>query len=565
MRQTVAPAWHLYLPKSVTVLRRGYGVDELRKDAVAGLTVAIVALPLAMALAIASGAPPEKGLHTAIVAGFLISALGGSRVQIGGPTAAFIPVVFNVIAEHGYGGLILCTLLAGLMLIAAGLLRMGALLRYMPQPVITGFTAGIAVSIFLSQVKDALGLDIEHMPGEFLERIEVYSQTLGTFNPFSVGLTIGCLALIALLRRYRPNWPQFLLAVGLGSLTVALFAFPVPTIGSLYGDIPSALPVFSIPEIPFSRTAELLPAALTIAFLGGVESLLSATVADGMTGGRHRSNCELVAQGVANTASALFGGLPATGAIARTATNIRAGGRTPVAGMLHAGFVLGFMLLAAPLMSQVPLAALAAVLLVVAWNMSEVERFRHLMKAPVGDRVVLLVTFGLTVAFDLTIAIEVGVVLAALLFMHRMSEVVSLQGQGSLLEREHDDVGAPATPDQRDLLPEGVAAFRISGPLFFAVANRLDDVLNLYPVSPKVFILRMREVPLIDASGATALSQFLARCHRKGIGLILSGVPMQPRQVLARMGLHREPGFLGYAPDFPAAVELARDGSRAES
>jgi SulP family sulfate permease len=313
------------------------------------------------------------------------------------------------------------------------------------------------------------------------------------------------------------------------------------------------------PDIPFSRTAELLPAALTIAFLGGVESLLSATVADGMTGGRHRSNCELVAQGIANSASALFGGLPATGAIARTATNIRAGGRTPVAGMLHALFVLAFMLLAAPLMSRVPLAALAAVLLVVAWNMSEVERFRHLMKAPVGDRVVLLVTFGLTVAFDLTIAIEVGVVLAALLFMHRMSEVVSLEGHRTLLEREHDDVGAPATPDHRDLLPEGVAAFRISGPLFFAVANRLDDVLNLYPVAPRVFILRMREVPLIDASGATALSQFLARCRRNGTGLILSGVPMQPRQVLAQMGLHHEPGFLGYAPDFAAAVAMARE------
>jgi len=280
-----------------------------------------------------------------------------------------------------------------------------------------------------------------------------------------------------------------------------------------------------------------------------------------MTGGRHRSNCELVAQGVANSASALFGGLPATGAIARTATNIRAGGRTPVAGILHAVFVLGFMLLAAPLMAEVPLAALAAVLLVVAWNMSEIERFRHLMKAPMGDRVVLLVTFGLTVVFDLTIAIEVGVVLAALLFMHRMSQVVTLQGHRPLLESEHDDLNQPATPDQRDLLPEGVAAFRISGPLFFAVANRLDDVLDQYPERPKVFILRMRQVPLIDASGATALSQFLARCRRQGTGLILSGVPAQPRAVLDGMGLQLEPGFIGYAPDFAAALELARQQS----
>jgi sulfate permease, SulP family len=556
-RPQPSPIWHLYLPKLVTVLRRGYGLRDLRQDAIAGLTVAIVALPLAMALAIASGAPPEKGLHTAIVAGFLISALGGSRLQIGGPTAAFIPVVFNVIAQHGYGGMVLCTLLAGLILIAAGLLRMGALLRYMPQPVITGFTAGIAVTIFLSQVKDALGLEIEQLPGEFAERVQVLGEHLQTFNPWSVALTLGCLALIVGLRRWRPGWPGFLIAVGLGSLAAALFAIPVPTIGAVHGEIPSALPTFDFPEIPFHRTAELLPAALTIAFLGGVESLLSATVADGMTGGRHRSNCELVAQGVANSASALFGGLPATGAIARTATNIRAGGRTPVAGMLHAVFVLGFMLLAAPLMAAVPLAALAAVLLVVAWNMSEVERFRHLMKAPLGDRVVLLVTFGLTVVFDLTIAIEVGVVLAALLFMHRMSEVVALEGHRSLLEAEHDDLNQPATPDQRDLLPPGVAAFRISGPLFFAVANRLDDVLDQYPERPKVFILRMREVPLIDASGATALSQFLARCRRQGTSLILSGVPMQPRQVLAGMGLHHEPGFLGYAPDFAAALERA--------
>jgi SulP family sulfate permease len=560
----IPPSWHLYLPKLVTVLARGYGWRELRADALAGLTVAIVALPLAMALAIASGAAPEKGLHTAIIAGFLISALGGSRVQIGGPTAAFIPVVFNLIGEHGYGGLILCTLLAGLMLIGAGLLRLGALLRYMPQPVITGFTAGIAVSIFLSQLKDALGLDIDALPGAFIPRLQAYAAHLGSFSPHSVVLSVGCLLLIALLRRYRPHWPQFLLAVGLGTLAVAAFAMPVPTIGSLYGEIPAALPAFALPEIPFERSAELLPWAFTIAFLAGVESLLSATVADGMTGGRHRSNCELVAQGVANVGSALFGGLPATGAIARTATNIRAGGRTPLAGMLHALFVLAFMLLAAPLMSSVPLAALAAVLLVVAWNMSEIERFRHLMKAPIGDRLVLLVTFGLTVAFDLTVAIEVGVVMAALLFMHRMSEVVALESQHRLLESEVDDFGRPAGPDQRDLLPADVAAFRISGPLFFAVANRLDDVLDQYHVAPRVFILRLREVPLIDASGAAALAQFVQRCQRRGTAVILSGVPAQPRDVLDGMGLPQQPGFLGYASDFAAALEQARLAPRAE-
>lgn len=559
-----APLWHLYLPKLITVLRGGYTARDFGRDAVAGLTVAVVALPLAMALAIASGSTPDKGLHTAIVAGFLISALGGSRVQIGGPTAAFIPVVFNVIQDFGYGGLVLCTLLAGLLLIGAGLLRLGALMRYMPQPVITGFTAGIAVTIFSSQVKDLLGLEVARVPGEFLARWQTYFAHLHTFNAANFALALGCLAAIVMIRRLRPRWPMFLIAVGLGALAAAALALPVPTIGTVYGSIPSGLPMFEFPPIPFERTAELLPSALTIAFLAGVESLLSAVVADGMIGGRHRSNCELVAQGVANTASALFGGLPATGAIARTATNVRAGARTPVAGMLHAGFLLVFMLVAAPLLAWVPLAALAAVLLVVAWNMSEVHQFRHLMKGPVGDRVVLVATFVLTVAFDLTIAIEVGIVLAAFLFMHRMSEVVALESDVALVDEDRDDFEQAHAPDQRDLLPAGVAAFRVAGPLFFAVGNRLDDVFDQLLVPPRVFILRLRLVPLIDASGVKALEQFLARCARHDTRLILSGVQPQPRRVLERMefGAMSEKSrghFLGYARDFEAALAMARE------
>lgn len=552
----------MYVPKLVTVLREGYRWQQFRSDLVAGLTVAIVALPLAMALAIASGTSPEKGLHTAIVAGFLVSAFGGSRVQIGGPTAAFIPVVFNVIERFGYGGLILCTLLAGLILIAAGLLRIGVLMRYMPQPVITGFTAGIAVTIFVSQIKDALGLDIDRLPGEFIERIAAYGQHLTTVNVNALALTVGCLALIVALRRWRPGWPGFLIAVIAGSLVVALLSLPTPTIGSVHGQIPTALPTIQFPSIPFARTAELLPSALTIAFLAGVESLLSAVVADGMTGGRHRSNCELVAQGIANVGSALVGGLPATGAIARTATNVRAGGRTPVAGILHALFLLVFMLLLAPLMSWVPLAALAAVLLIVAWNMSEIERFRHLMRAPVGDRVVLLTTFLLTVVFDLTVAIQVGVVLAAFLFMHHMSEVVNLERDVDLLDEDSDEHGSDEQTDQRDVLPRDVAAFRISGPLFFAVANRLDKVLDQYPDRPRVFILRLRLVPLIDASGAQALADFLDRCHRQGIAVILSGLQAQPTRVLISMGLNRHPAILAETPDFLHAVERSREAVR---
>jgi SulP family sulfate permease len=555
VNQPAPPFRHLFVPKLVSVLRRGYALADFRADLVAGLTVAIVALPLAMALAIASGTTPEKGLHTAIVAGFLISALGGSRVQIGGPTAAFIPVVFVVIERFGYGGLILCTLLAGLMLIAAGLLRLGTLMKYMPQPVITGFTAGIAVTIFTSQVKDLLGLPIEKLPGEFLAKWKLYLAHLPDTNLAALGLALACLALILGLKRWRPAMPGFLYAVVLGSF--AAFALPVATIGSTFGEIPSSLPSFAIPHIPFERTAELLPASFTIAFLAGVESLLSAVVADGMTGGRHRSNMELVAQGVANVGSALAGGLPATGAIARTATNIRAGARSPVAGILHAGFLLAFMLLLAPLMRYVPFAALAAVLLVVAWNMSEIERFRHLMRAPWGDRAVLLLTFVLTVAFDLTIAIEVGVVLAAFLFMHRMSEVVAVENHVNLIEEDEDALRGETIGDQRGRLPPGVEAFRISGPLFFAVANRLDRVLDQFPRGTRVFILRMSRVPLVDASGATALADLFDRCRRQHLGVILSGLQAQPREVLDAMHLLQHPAVIAEVPDFNAALARA--------
>ncbi|TYT23619.1 STAS domain-containing protein [Luteimonas viscosa] len=549
----------LFEPKLVSVLREGYGLQALRADAIAGLTVAIVALPLAMALAIASGSTPETGLHTAIVAGFLISALGGSRVQIGGPTAAFIPVVFVVIQQHGTGGLILCTLLAGLILVAAGLLRLGTLMRYMPQPVITGFTAGIAVSIFSSQVKDALGLEMDQVPAEFLERWSAYGERAATLQPAALAMTVLGLAVIVGLRRWRPKWPGFLIALAACTLATTLLALPADTIGTRFGELPATLPRFEFPRIPFERTLELLPSALTIAFLAGVESLLSAVVADGMTGGRHRSNGELVAQGVANVGSALFGGLPATGALARTATNVRAGGRTPVAGMLHAVFLLAFMLLLAPLMRYVPLAALAAVLLVVAWNMSEVENFRTTLSAPWGDRLVLLLTFFLTVLLDLTIAIQAGVVLAAFVFMFRMAESVEVSagagtavGEGGDRERDaDDDLG------QRAQLPDGVEAYRIGGPLFFGAANRLDNLLDQFFEPPKVLILRMRLVPVIDASGVHALRALAGRCHRKGIALIISGLQDQPNRVVAKMRLEQAPGELHFASDFSRAVKLA--------
>ena len=334
-----SPLWHLYVPKLITILRQGYVMADLRRDLIAGLTVSIVALPLSMALAIASGASPTAGLWTAIVAGFLISALGGSRVQIGGPTAAFIPVVFAVIARFGYDGLIVATLMAGAMLILAGLLRLGTLVKYMPQPVVTGFTAGIAVSIFSSQIKDLLGLDIAKLPAEFLPRWQAYAAHIGSLNPYAAGLAAATLAILIALRRWRPTWPAFLIAVVLATLATVLLQLPVETIVSRFGSIPRELPLPQWPRFDLARLHELLPSAFTIAFLGGVESLLSAVVSDGMIGGRHRSNCELVGQGAANVASALIGGLPATGAIVRTATNVRAGARSPVAGMAHALFM----------------------------------------------------------------------------------------------------------------------------------------------------------------------------------------------------------------------------------
>ncbi|MFN2427660.1 MAG: SulP family inorganic anion transporter [Candidatus Binatia bacterium] len=534
--------WRPFVPKLVTVIGEGYHGADLRADALAGLTVAIIALPLAMALAIASGTTPDRGLLTAVIAGFLISALGGSRVQIGGPTGAFVVVVFNVIAQYGYDGLVLATLMAGLILVVAGLARLGTWIKYIPDPVVTGFTTGIALIIFSSQVRELFGLSMESVPAEFVEKWVAFWHARATVNHWSVVIALGSLALILWLRRTVPRFPSFLASVVAASAAVAAFGLDVDTIGSRFGAIGAALPSPSLPEISPSRVRELLPSALTIAFLAGVESLLSAVVADGMTSRRHRSNCELVAQGIANVASALFGGMPATGAIARTATNIRSGARSPVAGMLHAVFLLAFMLTLAPLTAYVPLASLAAVLVVVAWNMAEIGRFRRLLGAPAGDRAVLLVTFGLTVLVDLTVAIEVGVVLASVLFMHRMAEAVAVEGGPVLFaddEEEEDAAGVIA----RESLPAGVEVFEVRGPLFFGASGRLLDLLDATAHQPPaVFVLRMRAVPLVDASGESALREFVRRCAGMGTRVVLTELQPAARVLLQRMK------FMGHHP-----------------
>lgn len=551
--------WHQYIPKLVTVLREGYGLKDFGKDSIAGLTVAIVALPLAMALAIASGATPDKGLITAVIAGFLISALGGSRFQIGGPTGAFVAVVFNVIVQFGYEGLVQATLMASGLLVFAGIARLGVIIKYIPQPVVTGFTSGIALIIFSSQIKDFFGLVMPKVPADFIPKWMAYGQYWQSFSPLTLMVAAGSLALIIFMRRFLPKWPAFLFAVVGGSAVVWALGLQVDTIGSRFGDIPNTLPMPHWPDMTMERIKILFPSAFTIAFLAGIESLLSAVVADGITGRRHRSNGELVAQGVANFASAIFGGLPATGAIARTVTNIRSGARSPVAGMMHAVFLMGFMYFLSPLARYVPLASLAAVLIVVAWNMSEIERFRHLLKAPRGDQVVLLLTFALTALVDLTVAIEVGVVLAAMLFMYRMASVVEIQTSQWLLDddgedddrrRDHDDI--------RRKLPKHVEMFKFHGPFFFGAVAQLSDVMQRTEGQPRVYILDFTNVPMIDASGASALDEFIRRCRRHHTQVIICGLKGQPRTIARQMDLtHKDNKNVELVENFDTAVELA--------
>lgn len=537
-----------FTPKLLTVLGEGYGFERFRADAFAGLTVAVVALPLAMALGVASGASPDKGLITAIVAGLLISMLGGSRVQIGGPTGAFVVVVFNVIAAHGYDGLVLATLMAGAILIAAGYMRLGRLIRYIPHPVITGFTAGIAVIIASSQIRDFLGLAISDLPADFLPKWAAYARAAGTIDPVSAGTGLVTLALIIALRRFAPKLPAYLFAIILASAIVALFGLPTETIGSRFPDMPQGLPVPALPAFSFAKIQQVTPAAFTIAFLAGIEALLSCVVADGMTGFRHRSNQELVGQGVGNIASALFGGLPATGALARTATNVKAGGRSPVSGMLHAAFLLIFVVFAGRLMAYVPLAALAAILLMIAWGMSEAERFMALLRMPIGERGVLILTFLLTVLVDLTVAIGVGVTMASLLFIARMSETVTITT--TRIEESED-------PAQRDRLPEDVEVFRIAGPFFFGVAGELLDALKRMGRLPRAIILRMELVPYLDASGAAALQEFVAQARADGTEVILSDVQGQVFRLLKRSGLGRSGKAVLYAHNYDMALALA--------
>lgn len=546
----------LFTPKLITVLREGYGLPQLRADAIAGLTVAIVALPLSMAIAIASGAPPAQGLYTAIVGGFLVSALGGSRFQIGGPAGAFIVLVAATVAQHGMDGLILATFLSGLMLSAVGLLRLGTFVKFIPFPVTVGFTAGIAVIIFASQIRELFGLKLDHEPAELLEKLPALWEARHTLTPAAVAVSAGTVAVILALRRYRPGWPGMLIAVALAAAATALLGLPIATIGSKFGGIPSVLPAPRLPDLSPARMAEVLPNAISFTLLGAIESLLSAVVADGMTGRRHRSNCELVAQGIANVGSALFGGICVTGTIARTATNVRAGAHGPVAGMLHAAFLLVFMLVAAPLASFIPLAALAGVLAVVAWNMIERHAIAALARTGWGEFSVLAATFLLTVFRDLTDAIVTGVALGSILFIHRMSRTTAVTAQTPIVPRDEPDDAHPRDEYHEEAADPDIIVYRITGALFFGAAASIGSVLDRIQDNHRALILDLSGVPFLDSTGASMIESLVRKARKRDVEVCISGASRDVRRGLLAIGLNRH--IVHYTSDVDSALAALR-------
>src|ERR1700733_10430079 len=530
----------LYVPKLITVLREGYGPADFRADVIAGLTVAIVALPLSMAIAIGSGVTPDRGLYTAVIGGFIVSLLGGSRVQIGGPAGAFIVLVALTAERHGVDGVILATMMAGVILIAAGLLRLRTYIKFIPYPVTVGFTAGIAVIIFASQIRDLLGITLTTKePGEFLPKLEVLAGALHTANFSAVAVPGVSIAIIVGLRRWRPHWPGILLAVVVAAFATFALSLPVETIGTRFGGIPRNLPLPAWPLFSLQQARAVLPDAIAFALLGAIESLLSAVVADGMTGRRHRSNCELVAQGAANIGSALFGGICVTGTIARTATNVRAGARSPISGMLHSLFLLLFMLIAAPLASYIPLAALASVLVVVAWNMTEKHEFATLIRSSRGDATVLLATFLLTIFRSLTEGIVVGFALGAVLFINRMAQMTGIEAETPLVTDDRaDDGDSDRVPFDVSLAADpDVMVYRITGAFFFGAASAVGTVLDSIADTGKAFVVDFAAVPFLDSTAAHAMSQVAAKARRQGIRLYITGASRMVRRALLTHGV----------------------------
>ncbi len=547
-----------FSPKIIEILRNGYDSSKFRRDCIAGITVAVVSIPLAMALAIASGVTPAQGLYTAIVAGFFIALLGGSRYQIGGPTGAFVVVIFNVMQQFGYTGLAMAMMIAGVVLIVAGFLRLGTYIKYIPYPVVVGFTTGIGILLISTQIKDLLGLDIENVPAEFLPKWQTYFSNINKFSVVSVLIAILSFGIIFYLNIKRPQMPAYLISVTVATVLVAiftLFGLHIDTIGNKFGGIPHFLPMPVVPEMDISLLLKVIPSGLTIAFLAGVESLLSATVVDGMSGDNHNSNSELIGEGVANIMCVFFGGVPATGAIARTAANYKAKAYSPVAGIMQSVFLLLFMLLLSPAAKYIPLACLSAILILIGWGMLGLEKIYKLLRGPEGDRYTLLVTLLLTVLVDLNTAISVGFIMASIIFMHRMSKEVEI---------ETDESISPYSTKGRDLTEllheQGVVSLRLSGPLFFGGVSRISKFFNKMGTTPKVLILRMGYVPVVDATGANIIVGLIKKLKKKGTKIILSNVKKQPRRVLhdafLKEGLNRK--TISTASNFETALKMAK-------
>jgi len=541
-------------PKLLTVLRTGYTREQFFADVGAGVIVGVVALPLAIAFAIASGVKPEQGLYTAVIAGLAVSLLGGSRVQIAGPTGAFIVIVFGIVQKYGVDGLAVATMIAGVLLMAIGFARLGTLLRFIPYPLTVGFTSGIALIIFSSQINDLLGLRIDPLPADFVEKWMAYAGHSTGIDTAAAAVGAVSLAVMILWPRITHRIPAPLVALILVTALVQVFRIPVETIGTRFGTVATGIPAPHLPSVSWKTVTELFSPAMTIALLGGIESLLSAVVADGMIRKRHRSNMELIAQGAANILSPIFGGIPATGAIARTATNVKMGGRTPVAGIVHAITLLVIMLFAGQWAALIPMPTLAAILVVVAYNMSEWHSFVKILRSPLSDVAVMLVTFVLTVAIDLTVAIEVGIVLAALLFMRRMAEV----SQVNALTRDLREEGEEEEEGGKVAIPPGVEVFEVYGTLFFGAVDQFTEAMRLLEEKPKVLILETRHLLAIDATGLRALEDLAAQLHHQKSHFILSGIHKQPLFALTNAGLLDRIGHDNLCGSLAEAVQRAR-------
>ena len=546
----------MFKPKFFTLLPRMTRAQFIN-DFSAGIIVGIVALPLAIAFGIASGVSPEKGLITAIIGGFIVAFLGGSRVQIGGPTGAFIIIVYGIVQQFGVNGLIIATLMAGIILVIMGFAQLGSIIKFIPYPVVVGFTSGIAVVIFSSQINDFFGMKIENLPADFIEKWIEYIRHFSSIHYQTFFIGSLSLAIILLWPKISRKIPGSIIAIIVSTILVHAFNMNVETIESRFGSIPSSFPAPSLPDINYTLIKQLIPPAMTIAILAAIEALLSAVVADGMIGAKHKSNMELVANGVANIVSPLFGGIPVTGAIARTATNIKNGGRTPVAGMVHAITLLGIMLLLGQWAKLIPMASLAAVLIVVAYNMSEYHVFKRLLKSPRSDVAVLLTTFGLTVIFDLTVAIEIGMILAAILFIRRMANVSNM----NIITRELKDSeeGEDKNAIQNKAIPDGVEVYEINGPFFFGAAAKFKEIMRQVENPPKIMILRMRNVMAMDATGLNLLSEIFRENKKANIPLILSGVHAQPLYALTQYNLYDEIGEDNIYGNIDDALDRARE------